>query len=94
MIAATRHPPTHTHLPHRPGAETGVALLPRVGKQTGLCPGLQAIGQQVDGSTRHVRSPARRRSLVIITFNLLLKITQSQVKEDYRPKEPLSQRVG
>ena len=41
------------HLPHRPCAETGVALLPRVGKQPGLCPGLQALGAAgVGGNTR------------------------------------------
>lgn len=41
-------------------------------------PGLRVHEQQA----ARKRSPSAR--LIVITFNLLLKITQSQVKEDYR----------
>ena len=92
-----RHPaPPHTHTcPIVPVLRPGSLYSPEWASSRACVQGCKPLGSRCGREHQAcAESPARRCSLIIITFNLLLKITQSQVKEDYRSKEPLSQRVG
>lgn len=96
-------PPAHATRSRQPG-DAGVYALgaPEAtagGLVSGGCrPGLLRgwLLPQPPGGGGHTQAQEVWASarLILITFNLLLKITQSQPKEDYRPEEPLSGGAG